>query len=469
MGETMAIPGGTLIAFQDAISYGWSEAVWLHTHESLDSQGIVALHDLRLVTFEASCPQLRQLLIGWDGGRPLDDILEMPSQQVEGCFEDGPLGQPPNYEETQYLIDEAESLHAEASGLEKESQGSIRMGWLRGGGEPSPPRKRLLKKTPGTPGVGITFNSIKGTGRLTEVPVVTSQLWVVCSINEHLAVGTVVTPDDGAVYLGSSCLMHHKDEVMQLQQITPGEVGQFEAQFRSKLRKYLADVTPRNADEIAKVDIRDHRIVPLCRNPLGHRAKDVRQALLEFSQIEWDDWPLVGPRCLAWNLQFCVDQTGGGFTARCQQFQVLAKLQMGEAKVLEYMILAKALDYAWQIDQLDVTNSVGGELLARRTSLIEERHRFRLPQLDQGSGNQYNVESDTGLFLGLGAASMAGRGAVMVMPALSSWIGDELQKEAAILKGKMKSHELRQKMRGSKTGDKSEISALWPGRAQGQF
>ena len=58
-----------------------------------------------------------------------------------------------------------------------------------------------------------------------------------------------------------------------------------------------------------------------------------------------------------------------------------------------------------------------------------------------------DAESDAGLFLGLGSSAMAGRGAVMVMPELSAHIGEELAEEAAISKGKIKAHELRQKLK----------------------
>ena len=36
----------------------------------------------------------------------------------------------------------------------------------------------------------------------------------------------------------------------------------------------------------------------------------------------------------------------------------------------------------------------------------------------------------------------------MVMPELSEYIGEELTKEAAIAKGKLKAHELRQELKG---------------------
>ena len=85
-------------------------------------------------------------------------------------------------------------------------------------------------------------------------------------------------------------------------------------------------------------------------------------------------------------------------------------------------------------------------LVARRVQLIEEKYKFRLPQFET-KGGSLDAESDSALFLGLGAHSNHGRLAVCVMPALAEYIGEELAKEAAITKGRVKAHELRQQVR----------------------
>ena len=53
---------------------------------------------------------------------------------------------------------------------------------------------------------------------------------------------------------------------------------------------------------------------------------------------------------------------------------------------------------------------------------------------------------------------MTGRGSVMVMPELSQHIADELAKESQIMKGKLKTYEMRSKMKdalakGKKAGE----------------
>ena len=131
----------------------------------------------------------------------------------------------------------------------------------------------------------------------------------------------------------------------------------------------------------------------------------------------------------------------------------LARLAMTEPNMLEYSVLCKAIDLAWQQDQLNISNCLCVELLCRRVALIEEKYNFRLPQLDQQRAGGYAPENDTSLFLGLGSASLIGKGSVIVMPELSAYIGEELAKESAILKGKVKAQELRDKIRPNPKGE----------------
>ena len=61
----------------------------------------------------------------------------------------------------------------------------------------------------------------------------------------------------------------------------------------------------------------------------------------------------------------------------------------------------------------------------------------------EGGSNVADPEQDHSLFMGLGTGTAVGRMSVMVMPALSAFIGEELAKEAAVTKGRVKAHELR--------------------------
>ena len=131
----------------------------------------------------------------------------------------------------------------------------------------------------------------------------------------------------------------------------------------------------------------------------------------------------------------------------------LGKLSYSHKHMSEYAVLAKVVELAIGYDQIMITNLASFELICRRLQMIEEKYRFRLPQFDGGAGAA-DPENDATLFLGLGSGSTHGRQSVMVMPALAEFIGNELAKEAAITKGKVKAHELRAQV-------KKPVSPLW--------
>eukprot|EP00973_Karenia_brevis_P076302 10597721-Karenia_brevis.AAC.1 len=100
---------------------------------------------------------------------------------------------------------------------------------------------------------------------------------------------------------------------------------------------------------------------------------------------------------------------------------------------MEYNLIAKVIEMFMSFDQLAVQNLAGIERLVRRFQLIEEKYKHRLPQADNSG---ITAESDSSLFLGLGSSSSFGRQSICVMLELSEYIGEELQKEASISKGK---------------------------------
>ena len=79
--------------------------------------------------------------------------------------------------------------------------------------------------------------------------------------------------------------------------------------------------------------------------------------------------------------------------------------------------------------------------------LIEEKYRFRFPNTESKGAGSLDPDNDAALFLGLGSASLGGRFSVGVMPSLAEYIGEEMAKEAAVAKGKVKAFELREKMK----------------------
>ena len=178
----------------------------------------------------------------------------------------------------------------------------------------------------------------------------------------------------------------------------------------------------------------------------GVPRRDMVDTVRTMTEDTVGSWPLTGPRSVLWVLTFIVQQCQTSCLGRMHQFMQMAKLSFSDKYMTEYAVICRTLEYAITFDQLHVSNLVCFELLARRLQLIEEKYRFRLPQFEGGSGAG-DPENDHGLFLGLGTSATAGRSAVMVMPALTAYVGEELAKEAAITKGKVKAHELREQIK----------------------
>ncbi len=193
------------------------------------------------------------------------------------------------------------------------------------------------------------------------------------------------------------------------------------------------------------------RILTIKYGPNKKPHRELRETVHELTEDKRAEWPVQGPRSVLWVLMFILQQTLGGVLARQQQFMSLGKLNYSDKHMSEYAILAKVIELAISYDQLMITNLSCFELIFRRLQMIEEKYRFRLPQFDGGLGAA-DPENDASLFLGLGAGSAHGRQSVMVMPALSEHIGNELAKEAAITKGKVKAHELRAQVKKMTSG-----------------
>ena len=71
----------------------------------------------------------------------------------------------------------------------------------------------------------------------------------------------------------------------------------------------------------------------------------------------------------------------------------------------------------------------------------------------EGASNAANPETEHSLFMGLGGALAIGRCSVTGMPDLSQYVGEELAKEAAVTKGRVTAHELRESLKNFSGGE----------------
>jgi hypothetical protein len=282
----------------------------------------------------------------------------------------------------------------------------------------------------------------------------------VASHGAGIRVGTVQSLWREAVVMETRALDRAPNgTIMTLEKISQDYADQYERNIVAEWTDYAGRMTPRGdaaagaiggagllANQLAgPAPDEEARVLSISRNAGGVRTRLHRDYADSCKTAEFDDWPLVGPRTVVWVLCFCLAQCSGGLVARTQMFMSLCKLSFADGGMMEYNLIARCIDMALQWDQLSIGNLACMELLARRFQLIEEKYRHRMPSVEPR--NVIDPDADSGLFLGLGPGSSFGRQSICVMPELSTFIGEELLKEAQITKGRVKAHELREQVK----------------------
>ena len=397
--------------------------------------------------------------------RPIVDLLECGS--VTDSFDSGPLGEPPSGARLQAMLRQAESLVVgmTSGGERDDSDGfsDFGGGYLRGGG-PLPFSRQ---------GQGVATGKHKDPDEMVWIAIYHD-----ASANgASVPLGTIIRPTRSLQRLGHLALDKDSDGgIYVLQKCARNAVSERSDEAKARMLAAAGGGdTPRGeapkkglqtqidqADQggsggslpPGEVDglIEDHRLFEISFDNAGDPHRDFFETVRVLPEDAVVGWPLTGPRSLRWILRFIGAQCNTGPTGRLHQFMALTKLTFQDKYVSEYSVLCKVLELAVSFDQLKVSNLACIELVARRLQLIEEKYRFRMPQME-GGANATDPEQDHSLFMGLGTGTAVGRMSVMVMPQLSAYIGEELAKEAAVTKGRVKAHELRaslQKINGGK-------------------
>ena len=479
---------GTLVATRESAGASWHELLLLRPSPGGDLSYVAATprRELKGVDLNES---YEHVVGDEEFVRPILE-LEASGEAIADAFDDLPSA-----DELAALVGQVDEWLAESDTRDPMLRGGASRGVPWSAAEraahglvpvPAPPRLRITSKTAaaatgyggtgggvdGSSGLGALRDSLGGRVARHDGDVLApGGVWLVADtriLGLKIGEGHQLTPR--AVVLGNLALDYTPSGVpTQFEYVMPAFLNGFEAAKIEEMKLYLGLVTPRDKAAGgtpglgalgAQLDVEkkagDARVLPIERASHGERFRDFRSYFESAHEPEIPGWPLKGPRSAKWVLQFCLNQTGAGPVSRVNQFMQLGRLQFSDGNMTEYSVLAKVLELAQQFDQLNVGGLASTELICRRMQLIEEKFRHRLPQID--GGKTFDVEGDSALFLGLGAASSFGRSAVMVMPELSEYIGEELSKEAAVSKGKVKAHELRQqmqKLRGGVGGPKA--------------
>ena len=192
-----------------------------------------------------------------------------------------------------------------------------------------------------------------------------------------------------------------------------------------------------SAKEKAEDDL-DARVLSIVRTSGGERRRDFRGVGEDLTESTWNGWPLTGPRTVKWVVDY-IGATDGNPRGRHTRWKRDANLTTGDAGVLPHEIALRALQFAVEFDQLNVSELSCMEFLARQAQLSELKHRERVLQADPSD----DFGEDSYLYLGISQT----RGQVMIMPQLEEFVSGQLEREGRVLKERRRLQEERKLVR----------------------
>ena len=193
----------------------------------------------------------------------------------------------------------------------------------------------------------------------------------------------------------------------------------------------------------------DLRTLAVKFDPQGERRREYADALTLMSdEAVTGGFPVQGPRTCLKQLKAFRDH-GGSAVGAHEKWVATARIPDGDRSIHEHECLAKILDAAVMIDQVNLPSMVSFEYVCRRMALIKAAHRVNPASPDYSAADH---------FMGWGAR----RGAAD--PALEAHVAGQLRDEAAVLKESRKAREERRltrtpKGKGKKGKDKGDGAA----------
>eukprot|EP00928_Gymnodinium_smaydae_P043026 TRINITY_DN28917_c0_g1_i1.p1 TRINITY_DN28917_c0_g1~~TRINITY_DN28917_c0_g1_i1.p1 ORF type:complete len:381 (-),score=44.60 TRINITY_DN28917_c0_g1_i1:430-1572(-) len=190
----------------------------------------------------------------------------------------------------------------------------------------------------------------------------------------------------------------------------------------------------------------DLRMMPIVTDSSGRRVRPFAEAVLDLIGDEPEGGiGLTGPRTALWHAQSMRD-AGGTYITRHETWVRSMNLPKHDRTAYEHEVLARALDAAVTVEQLNIPALKCCEILARRMQLLEEAFRLS-PSSPDFSGSSH--------FMGWGSRADG----CTVAPALTRHVADELRGEAAVAKESRKAREeiaAKKKLKGQKGKNGSE-------------
>lgn len=123
-------------------------------------------------------------------------------------------------------------------------------------------------------------------------------------------------------------------------------------------------------------DQRDIRVLPVLFDEAEERWRTLAEALPSYEEVEFDDFPLQGPRTLYRDARQLRRQ-GMDFQQHHESWLKKSGVRSTDRSVYEHSTLCRVLQLMASYDQLNLAALASAEALNRRRALIEVAHQGR--------------------------------------------------------------------------------------------
>ena len=106
------------------------------------------------------------------------------------------------------------------------------------------------------------------------------------------------------------------------------------------------------------------------------RWRTLAEAVPEYEEVDFDDWPLQGPRSVFRDVRQLRRQ-GMDFVQHHESWLKKSGVRSSDRSVYEHACICRVLNYMASYDQLNLPSLASAEALNRRRTLIEIAHQGR--------------------------------------------------------------------------------------------
>ncbi|CAE7794892.1 unnamed protein product [Symbiodinium sp. CCMP2592] len=230
------------------------------------------------------------------------------------------------------------------------------------------PRFRVREKSaPGTPTRPAVVDARAASSGAGGSPPVDFETWVVMYQSNGEGLGEQVVPpkDAGLLRTEGRCykIFDREGVVCLVQGCSPEEAHRVSLAAKEQSRD-------RDREE------RDVRVLPVLFDSADERWRTLGEAIPDYEEIEYEDFPLQGPRTMYRDLKQ-LRRLGMSFVQHHESWVRKSGVRSSDRSIYEHSTLCRSLDYMASYDQLNLPALACAEALNRRRALIELAHQGR--------------------------------------------------------------------------------------------